>query len=179
MAKDKLDINRLFIAPLADNKTSGVFPMDDKEFRHIIKWFESDAFTAQREKKSKTYVAIYDGKVIAFVAISMNSVKTLFGSTGKTRFAFPVLLVGKLYTHPEYRGMGVGKELLSVAVGIALEIDQKIGCAGLLVDANNNPDTIRFYKKYGFEDLVDGEKGPATTPMFLIIPEDSVTPETL
>lgn len=172
MAQDELDTDLIEITPLAKGMTSGVFPKSDKDFEaKIINWFESQAVLAQREKKSKTYVATYEGQVIAFINISMHAVEEIFGSKGKTAYEFPVLLVGKLLTHPDFRGHGVGKHLMDFAVDIARNVDSMIGCVGLVVDANKNERTVKFYENYGFVTLETDNKARTVRMFFQLLDE--------
>lgn len=173
MAKAKIDTDLILITPLVKGMTSGVFPKEDGEFTNLINWWNTGALLAQREKKSKTYTATYEGKTIAYVTISMSSLTNIEGSKGKTGHDFPVLLVGKLYTHPDYRSNGVGRILMGFILDIAQNIDTMIGCVGLLVDANSNKQTVKFYTDYGFVPL-DENKDGRTVQMFFKLTEEAV-----
>jgi len=172
MAKNEVDKELILIAPLVKGMTRGAFPNDD-EFKNLVSWINTRALLAQRERKSRTYMALYDDKAIAYITISMSSITDIQGSKGKTAYDFPVLLVGKLYTHPDFRGNGVGKELMDFVLDITQKIDALTGCVGLLVDANNNDGTVRFYENFGFVKIDENDED-RTVKMFFKIPEEPI-----
>jgi ribosomal protein S18 acetylase RimI-like enzyme len=159
MAKEKVDHDLIVIAPLEKKMSKGAFLNEDEEFKHLINWFKTAALLSQREKKCKVYVAQLGAKTVGYISISSHR--------------FQVLLIGKLYVDPDYQGQGIGKKLMNIALDIAQNIDDMIGCIGLLVDANSNEKTVRFYSNFGFE-IIDKDATERTTKMFFRISEEAV-----
>ena len=154
--------------------TKGVFSTVDGEFKHLVNWFMTSALHSQRDKKSKTYVALYKGDVVGFICISISHLKAIPGIIPLTKsFEFQVLQIGKLFVDESVRNIGIGKRLVDFALDISQTIDEMVGCIGIVVDAKNNERTINFYTKYGFE-LLSHKKSGETIPMFFKLPEQAL-----
>ena len=67
----------------------------------------------------------------------------------------------------------MGKRLMRAAFAMAIELREKLGCAGVVVDAKRDAES--FYSSLGFEalEVIEGliEERPAPKPMFLAIHE--------
>jgi predicted N-acetyltransferase YhbS len=87
------------------------------------------------------------------------------------RYPVPVLGLARLAVDVSARGLGVGAQLLRFVLLLALEMADRVGCAGVVVDAK--PGAVDFYAKYGFTafDVIEGESDarPRPTPMWLPI----------
>jgi predicted GNAT family N-acyltransferase len=67
----------------------------------------------------------------------------------------PVILLGRLAVHNEYKGKGYGKILLADALKRSLQVAKgQIGSVAVVVDPIDN-EAERFYLKYGFTRLPD------------------------
>ncbi len=70
----------------------------------------------------------------------------------------PVILLGRLARDITAKGTGLGEHLLLDALFRAFTLSQEsIGAMAVVVDPINEF-AVRFYKKYGFEQLPDSEK---------------------
>lgn len=70
----------------------------------------------------------------------------------------PVILLGRLARNITAKGTGLGEHLLLDALFRAFTLsDESIGAMAVIVDPMNQF-AIKFYKKYGFEQLPDSEK---------------------
>lgn len=169
MAEENIDLASVEISPLSDKKMlRGAFVIADPEFHHLITWLKTVAWYAHQGRVSQTYLAIYKDKKIAYITISNGFLqKKVEGVENLTNYDPQVLLIGKLYVCPEYRAQGVGKKLLNFVSGMAVDLDKMTGCLGLIVDSNSNPQTIDFYKRFGFVEI-DKQKdyGEETIKMF-------------
>ena len=89
------------------------------------------------------------------------------------RYPIPVLRVARLAVSVHAQGQGVGKRLMRAAFAMAIELREKLGCAGVVVDAKRDAES--FYSSLGFEalEVIEGliEERPAPKPMFLAIHE--------
>lgn len=169
MAKLKFDLDLIDIVPL-NEELIGAFVLTDKdeEFQHLADWLTDMAINSQKEKKSKTYLAIFEKQVVGFICVSMSSVEVFPGMENNTDFSHQMMLIGKLYTVPQYRSQGIGRILMEFAIDIARKIDELTGCVGIILDANKCPRTIKFYKSFGLAEI--GTKGDHIK-MALKIPE--------
>lgn len=70
---------------------------------------------------------------------------------------YPGLLIGRLGVNRNFQGKGIGSELLSFICSWFLDDSNKTGCRFLIVDAYNNPRTLRFYEQNGFVFLFSSE----------------------
>ncbi len=86
-------------------------------------------------------------------------------------YPVPVLGLARLAVDDTARGLGLGRQLLRFVLQLALEMSDRVGCAGVVVDAK--PGAVEFYGKYGFAkfDVHEGESEarPRQTPMWLPI----------
>ncbi len=170
--KVDIDLQSIEIVPLADKKMlKGAFSITDELHQSLINWFRTFAWKSQAEKKSKTFLVYHGGQAVAFIALSTGVLtQNVNGVPNTTNFPPQVLVVGKLYVLPECRSSGIGSKLLNFVVGIASNMNELVGCAGLIVDANSNESTVRFYKRFGFEEIDKNEDG-RTVQLFFKLPE--------
>ncbi|XP_008306078.1 diamine acetyltransferase 1 [Cynoglossus semilaevis] len=64
------------------------------------------------------------------------------------------LYLEEFYVMAEYRGLGIGSEVLRYLSDLAM----KLRCTGIMfVVAENNEPSMQFYKRRGAEDLSEGE----------------------
>ncbi len=89
----------------------------------------------------------------------------------RNRSAAAAPMLARLAVDDSARGVGVGAQLLRFVLLLALEMSERIGCAGVVVDAK--PGAVEFYARYGFValELLEGESDarPRPTPMWLPI----------
>ena len=70
----------------------------------------------------------------------------------------PVILLGRLARDRKQKGTGLGEHLLLDALFRAFTIsEESIGAMAVVVDPINEQ-AVKFYEKYGFEQLPDSEK---------------------
>ena len=76
-----------------------------------------------------------------------------------------------LVVEERYQGKGIGSALPRFALRLAIELRDRLGCTGAVVDAK--PDAVDFYRRLGFVELptLIGALGdrPEPVPMFLPI----------
>lgn len=120
-----------------------------------------------------TYVAVEDGRIVAFATVAAASVDADDLPSGKRMppYPMPVLRIARLAVAEADRGRGLGRALLRFCVEIAERMRDEVGCVGLVVDAK--VDAVPFYRRYGFA-AVNAETGeaallPRPTLMFLAL----------
>ena len=127
-----------------------------------------------RHHLGTTYLAVDAHELIAgFVTVTASELTPAVLPPQRRKklpaYPVPVLRVARLAVDARFRGQGVGALLLRSALALALELQQRVGCLGVVVDAKR--DAVAFYAKLGFVrlDAVAGHLGdrPEPTPMFL------------
>ena len=176
--KEKIDLSLLSIIPLTHKKLlKGAFPDEDKDFSHLINFFKTVCVLDQRDRKSRTYLAIYKDQVVGYLTISTGFLEgELSGVKSSSTFNYQVLVLGKLYIVPNYRGSGIGQKLLRFVVDIAHDFDNMTGCLGIQVDSNIDKNTIAFYKNFGFEEFDEQDEEEQTVKMFFLLPHKTIDP---
>lgn len=120
----------------------------------------------QRRGFGKTYVALADGgvDVLSFVTISAGQVasQALPQPPSLPRSPAPMLRIGRLAVDRKHQGQGIGQDLLSFALHIALEFSAAVGLYAVVVDAKNEQ-VAEFYRRLGFIATLD-------SPLSLFLP---------
>src|ERR1019366_6119678 len=84
-------------------------------------------------------------------------------------YPLPILRLARLAIDRNAQGSGVGERLMRTVFSVTIELREKLGCVGVVVDAKLGPEN--YYAGYGFVELevVEGalEERPAPKPMFL------------
>ena len=84
-------------------------------------------------------------------------------------YPLPILRISRLAVDERDQGSGIGRLLLRAMFGLALDLRDRFGCMGVIVDAK--PDAVGFYEGLGFMKLgvTSGDLGdrPEPIPMFL------------
>ncbi|MGB5737321.1 MAG: GNAT family N-acetyltransferase, partial [Thiohalocapsa sp.] len=86
-------------------------------------------------------------------------------------YPLPILRIARLAVDARFQGRGIGQALLRFALKLGLDVRERYGCVGILVDAK--PAAVAFYETLGFQvmSVVQGALGdrPEPVPMFLSI----------
>jgi GNAT superfamily N-acetyltransferase len=122
-----------------------------------------------------TYVAVLEERVAGFVTVSPGEITAdAVASALKKKlpaYPIPILRIARLAADKHFQGRGIGKLLLRAMFELALEVRDRIGCAGIVVDSKAN--AIGFHQRFGFMPL-EAERGalgarPEPLPMLLSI----------
>lgn len=112
-----------------------------------------------RKGFGKTYAALgADGlSVVGFVTLSAGQVATprLPASLKLPRYPAPILSLGRLGVDRQAQGQGVGRQLLSFALRLALEFSRSVGLYAVVVDAKHDK-ARAYYQSMGFTPTLDG-----------------------
>ena len=112
------------------------------------------AFTDQRAGKSRTFVAVRAGRVVAFFSLAAASVEPGDAgerlAKGQGRQHIPVILLARLAVDVSEQGHGLGGAMLVDALARCAQAAEIVGARAVLVHAKT--DRARaFYERYGFE----------------------------
>jgi GNAT superfamily N-acetyltransferase len=85
-------------------------------------------------------------------------------------YPLPILRLVRLAVDERFQGHGIGRLLLRAMLELALEMRNRIGCIGVIVDAK--PDAVPFYLSLGFKpvDLVSGALSDRPEPIAMFLP---------
>lgn len=143
-----------------DNFNCGNADLDD--------FFMNDAKKYADELMGKTYCWITESKphkIVALFTLANDSIKTTYlGTSAKNRLnrpidnpkrgrSYPAALIGRIGINSEFQGQQIGSQLIGFIKDWFRAEDNKTGCRFLVVDAYNNPRTLKFYERNGFKFL--------------------------
>lgn len=120
-----------------------------------------------------TYVAVESETILGFATVTVGHVEieTLPPSMRKKLpdYPLPILRLARLAVDRNAQGRAVGECLMRTVFSVAIELREKLGCVGVVVDAKPGAET--YYSRHGFVELevVEGalEERPTPKPMFL------------
>jgi predicted N-acetyltransferase YhbS len=120
-----------------------------------------------------TYVAVEVERIIGYATVAAATLESdvLPAAIRKRLPAYPLpaLRLGRLAVDVSARAGGVGKALLRHTFHLAVDMSERFGCVGVVVDAKSG--AVDFYARFGFAPvhLVEGtlESRPRPKAMFL------------
>ena len=131
-------------------------------------FFLNDAKKYADELMGKTYCWVTENKphkIVAQFTLANDSIKTTYlGSPTKNKLnrsiqnqkrgrSYPAALIGRIGINREFQGKELGSQLIRFIKDWFRAEDNKTGCRFLVVDAYNDPRTLKFYEKNGFKFL--------------------------
>ena len=153
---------------------------DDRESFHsgdvdLDAFFQKYAWQNQfKHHIGNTYVAVERGKILGFMTVAVSSIEVdrlpAVLKKALPRYPIPVLRLARLAVGADAQGKGIGKRLMRALFVMAVELREKIGCFGVVVDAKR--DAVSFYSSLGFEalDVVEGQIEEKPTPKVMFLP---------
>ncbi len=121
----------------------------------LNQYLEKYANQDQKRGLTKIYILSEGDTIVGYYSLSAHSVlrdnlpkDIKIGGYGD----IPFLLLGRLAVDKKYQGQGYGDALIFHAFKITMEIAEKVGILGIIVDAKNE-DVISFYEGFGFKRL--------------------------
>lgn len=137
-------------------------------------YIKEDAIEYQNRDIAITYVLKDSNRVVGFISLAMGAIKVVgnpkLSIPGIEIKDYPALKIGRLGVDKNYSKKGFGTEFVSLAMALALEVKETVGCRFLAVDAY--PNRIEWYKGRGFEPIFSKLKDRETMPMYARIGED-------
>ena len=158
-------------------------PQDDRSgFRSgnidLDRFFQRYAGQNQfRHHIGTTYVAVQGDQIVGFATVSSGELAAEALTKALRRrlpaYPVPILRLARLAVDERFQGHGIGRLLLRSMLELAIEMRDRAGCVGVVVDAK--PDVVDFYTALGFTTmrLASGSLGDRPEPiaMFLSIRE--------
>jgi GNAT superfamily N-acetyltransferase len=130
-----------------------------KQFRHHI---------------GTTYVAVLGERIVGYATVSAGEMSAESLPPLLRRrlpsYPLPVMRLARLAVDKSFQGRGIGKLLLRAMLILALEIRDRVGCVGVVVDSKPWP--VDFYQKLGFTalEVVSGMLGDRPEPRTMFLP---------
>jgi GNAT superfamily N-acetyltransferase len=142
----------------------------------LNEYFHQDAINYTNQLMAVTYVLENKDKTIGFFSVANDKIQIIDNksvwnrlnrkvSNEKRRTSYPAVKVGRLGIDEKFQGKGVGTMLIRFIKEFFL-LGNKTGCRFITVDAYNNPQTIEFYKKNGFDFFLTDDSREKTRLMF-------------
>jgi GNAT superfamily N-acetyltransferase len=145
ISEDELGIERLSAKYNLSLFDSGSAELDD--------FLKNDALKEQQELLSKTHLCFYKNHVAGFITLTADSIRVKKDKLDESQIvenceypAYPCILIARLGIDRRVQKPGIGKFLLLLVIGLALE--GPLGCRYLSVDPKT--DALEYYKKFGF-----------------------------
>jgi GNAT superfamily N-acetyltransferase len=130
----------------------------------LNEFFFKDSREGFRQLVSVTYAVEIEDEFVAFFCVSNDAIRS--DDTSKSRLrkirnriprekrysSMPAVKIGRLATDLKFQGKGIGTQILDL-IKMWFTVGNKTGCRFIIVDAVNNPATLNFYQRNGFEFL--------------------------
>ena len=161
----ELEIRRLSRRDPCDRFDAG------EGFEPLTRWFRQFAKQNDKRELIAVWVAVSKGNIAAFVSVVPGVIvaERLAGHVKHLpRPPAPVLLLARMATDVQSRGLGLGTHLVHHVFAQAGLLARDFGCVGVGVDAK--PGAVKFYERCGFTALPaepTGAPADGATPMFI------------
>ncbi len=159
------------IRPLRETDDRSAFVSGELELdRFFVLYAGQNQF---RHHIGTTWVAVEPDVILGFATIAPGQIEAdALPESSRKRlpgYPLPVLRLARLAVASSARDRGVGGALLLRVFELALEMADRLGCVGVVVDAK--PGAVGYYDRLGFSPLECAagqvESRPRPTPMFL------------
>jgi GNAT superfamily N-acetyltransferase len=125
----------------------------------LNRYLQKHAFQAQQGEGARTYVTFdMTGKIAGYFTLAYGSVEHEKApervTKGLARHPIPVMLLARLAVDQQFKGRGLGKELLRDALLRTLNAAEIAGLRAVVVDAKDDL-AKTFYQRHGFEPFKD------------------------
>ena len=162
------------IRPLRKSDDRSAFRSGDPDLdRFFVKYAGQNQF---RHHIGTTYVAVDDDELVGYATLAPGQIESDDLPTASRRklpgYPLPVLRLARLASDEGARERGVGKALLRHVFLLAIEMSERFGCVGVVVDAK--PQSVDYYARFGFSpmELVMGQMGSRPEPLPMFLPLD-------
>jgi len=141
------------LRPLRESDDRSAFSSGDED---LDRFFHRYAGHSQfRHHLGVTWVAVEDGRIVGFATVAPAQLDAeAIRVTLRRRlpgYPLPVLRLARLAVSRSDRGRGIGTALLRRVFELAVEMSERVGCVGVVVDAKSG--SMGFYRELGFSEL--------------------------
>jgi predicted N-acetyltransferase YhbS len=164
------------IRALRDTDDRTAFRSGDADLdRFLAKYAGQNQF---RHHIGVTYVALDTQRIIGYatVAAATLEAEVLPSSLRKKLpgYPLPALRLARLAVDATAQNRGVGKALLRYTFYLAVEMSERFGCVGVVVDAK--PSAVELYSRLGFSPIeaIEGRMAARPEPLPMFLPLDLV-----
>jgi len=161
--------------PLLRLKESSILRPFDCTKADLNDFLFNDAKGHLAELLAVTYFIDDGEEIVAYFSVLNDSIRQEDLTHGRLRRIFgpirykytshPAVKVGRLAVNKNYQSLGIGSELIDYIKGYFLD-NNKTGCRFITVDADNDPRTLQFYKRNGFDYLTESDKNDSNRLMY-------------
>jgi len=138
--------------------TLAPFDSGDEELNDFLK---NDALKEQQLLLSKTHLCFYKDRAAGFITLAADSIRIEKDKLDVSQHidgcnypAYPCILIARLAVDKRLHRYGIGRYLLSFAIGFAL--GGPLGCRYISVDPKET--ALKFYEKFGFRYLTKSKR---------------------
>ena len=127
-----------------------------------------------RHHVGATYVAVESDAILGFATVTVGhiEIENVPSSLRKKLpdYPLPILRLARLAVERNAQGKGIGDHLMRTVFSIAVELREKFGCIGVVVDAK--PGAENYYSRFGFVELevIEGALEDRPTPKAMFLP---------
>jgi GNAT superfamily N-acetyltransferase len=131
--------------------------LGDAAFTPLKTFLQKRALEYERQSLARTYAAfqVEPRKVLGYITLVCGEVVTdvgdgcLIADVDYRYKQYPAVKIARLAIDKSVQGIGLGKHLVDLALGIAKrEVCPSVGCRFVMVDSKKN--SVRFYERCGF-----------------------------
>jgi GNAT superfamily N-acetyltransferase len=158
--------NELQLLPLDKKHNLSSFNSTNTDLNEFLK---NDALGTQDDLVNKTYLCFWQNSIVGYITFTTDTleVRVVEESDGVEDYPhrkYPCMRIARLAVDRGFERCGIGRFLLFAAIGIAIDISDRIGCRYITVDSK--PESISFYEKHGFK-LIEGYRNSEFPKMYL------------
>ncbi|NJD52760.1 MAG: GNAT family N-acetyltransferase [Candidatus Methanoperedens sp.] len=148
---DKIPDQALQIVLLNKKHDIDSFNSDNVDLNDFLK---SNAIKDQEDRVSRTYLCFLGKTAVGYFSLVTDTleVHVVEGNDGIKDYLYrkyPSIRIARLAVDQKVKKKGIGKFMLLAAIGIAIDVSNKVGCRYITVDSK--PESIGFYEKNNFK----------------------------
>ena len=151
----KLSADSSTLRPTVPEALSTHHIPDDFDCGHdaLNGWLKHRAIKNEASGASRTYVVGHQSHVVAYYTLATGAVQCT-QAPGRVRRnmpdPIPVMVLGRLAVHLDWRKKGLGRDLLADAIRRTLQVADIAGIRAFVVHALSDK-AKRFYERFGFQ----------------------------
>lgn len=162
----QIPYNELQLLPLDKKYDLSIFNSTNTDLNEFLK---NDALENEDNLVNKTYLCFWQKLIVGYITFTTDTLEVLAVEEsdvveGYPHRKYPCLRIARLAVDKNFERKGIGRFLLLAAIGMAIDISNRIGCRYITVDSK--PESISFYEKHGFK-LIERYRSSEFPKMYL------------